>query len=240
METKIGDKTYGFMFQPTDEAQKYDWLGEILCRLLGYSDGEKGIKIIDFSEVPSDVLPVVTGTLARLLYDVQFWMNPEKRTPFTIICDEAHLYLPVKEDADSLQKQALYNFERIAKEGRKYGVSILPVSQRPADVSKTILSQCNKLIVLRLTNERDKGVIKNLLPDALKSTIEHLPLLDVGEALVVGDAILLPSKILLDKPSDAHKPISATKKFWDEWDSKEPDNNAIVEAIEALRKQCRV
>ena len=240
LETKIGDKTYGFMFQPTDEAQKYDWLGAILCKLLGYTDGEKGIKIIDFSEVPSDVLPVVTGTLARLLYDVQFWMDPEKRTPFTIICDEAHLYLPVKEDADSVQKQALYNVERIAKEGRKYGVSILPVSQRPADVSKTILSQCNNFIVLRLTNERDKGVIKNLLPDALKSTIEFLPLLDVGEALVVGDAILLPSKIVLDKPSDTHKPISATRNFWDEWDNKEPDNAAIVDAIEALRKQCRV
>ena len=240
LETKIVDKTYGFMFQPTDEAQKYDWLGAIICKLLGYTDGEKGIKIIDFSEVPSDVLPVVTGTLARLLYDVQFWMDPEKRTPFTIICDEAHLYLPVKEDADSVQKQALYNFERIAKEGRKYGVSILPVSQRPADVSKTILSQCNNFIVLRLTNERDKGVIKNLLPDALKSTIEFLPLLDVGEALVVGDAILLPSKIVLDKPSDTHKPISATRNFWDEWDNKEPDNAAIVDAIEALRKQCRV
>lgn len=240
LETKIVDKTYGFMFQPTDETQKYDWLGAILCKLLGYTDGEKGIKIIDFSEVPSDVLPVVTGTLARLLYDVQFWMDPEKRTPFTIICDEAHLYLPVKEDADSVQKQALYNFERIAKEGRKYGVSILPVSQRPADVSKTILSQCNNFIVLRLTNERDKGVIKNLLPDALKSTIEFLPLLDVGEALVVGDAILLPSKIVLDKPSDTHKPISATRNFWDEWDNKEPDNAAIVDAIEALRKQCRV
>ena len=240
LETKIGDKTYGFMFQPTDEAQKYDWLGAILCKLLGYTDGEKGIKIIDFSEVPSDVLPVVIGTLARLLYDVQFWMDPEKRTPFTIICDEAHLYLPVKEDADSVQKQALYNFERIAKEGRKYGVSILPVSQRPADVSKTILSRCNNFIVLRLTNERDKGVIKNLLPDALKSTIEFLPLLDVGEALVVGDAILLPSKIVLDKPSDTHKPISATRNFWDEWDNKEPDNAAIADAIEALRKQCRV
>lgn len=239
LETKIGDKTYGFMFQPTAEAQKYDWLGVTLCKLLGYTDGEKGIKIIDFSEVPSDVLPVVTGTLARLLYDVQLWMDPEKRTPFTIICDEAHLYLPVKEDADSVQKQALYNFERIAKEGRKYGVSILPVSQRPADVSKTILSQCNNFIVLRLTNERDKGVIKNLLPDALKSTIEFLPLLNVGEALVVGDAILLPSKIVLDEPSDSHKPISATRNFWDEWDNKEPDNVAIIEAIEALRKQCR-
>lgn len=239
LEAKLDDKTYGFMFQPIAQSQNYTWLSEMLCNLLGYFDGKPGIKIIDFSEVPSDVLPVVTGTLARLLYNIQFWMDPTKRTPFTLICDEAHLYLPIKDEADAVQKQALYNFERIAKEGRKYGVSILAVSQRPADVSKTILSQCNNFVVLRLTNEKDKGVIRNLLPDSLKSTIEFLPLLDVGEALVVGDAILLPSKILLDKPSDEHQPISATKDFWDEWDSKIPDNDAVTKAVEALRSQSR-
>lgn len=239
LEAKFDDKTYGFMFQPTDKSQEYSWLGNTLCKLLGYDSKHKGIKIIDFSEVPSDILPVVTGTLARLLYNVQFWMNPESRTPFTLICDEAHLYLPIRDEADSVQRQALYNFERIAKEGRKYGVSILAVSQRPADVSKTILSQCNNFIVLRLTNEKDKSVIRNLLPDSLKSTIEFLPLLDVGEALVVGDAILLPSKLLLDKPLENHQPISATKNFWDEWDSKEPDNKAINIAVESLRSQTR-
>lgn len=239
LEAKLDDKTYGFMFQPISTCNNYNWLSEMLCKLLGYSDDSCGIKIIDFSEVPSDILPIVTGTLARLLYNIQFWMEPNKRTPFTIICDEAHLYLPIKDDADSVQKQALYNFERIAKEGRKYGVSLLAVSQRPADVSKTILSQCNNFIVLRLTNEKDKGVIKNLLPDSLKSTIEFLPLLDVGEALVVGDAILLPSKILLDKPSEEHQPVSATKDFWTEWDSKKPDNTAITYAVEALRRQSR-
>ena len=228
------------MFQPHVDSQNYNWLAIMLCSLLGYSDSQKGIKIIDFSEVPSDVLPVVTGTLARLLYDVQFWMEAEKRTPFTLVCDEAHLYLPTKDEADAVQKQALYNFERIAKEGRKYGVSLLPVSQRPSDVSKTILSQCNNFVVLRLTNERDKGVIKNLLPDSLKSTIDFLPLLDVGEALIVGDAILLPSKILLDKPIESHRPISATKDFWDEWDKYKQDNNVVQQAVEFLRKQSRV
>lgn len=240
LEAKLDDKTYGFMFQPVAEAQNYTWLSEMLCKLLGYFDGAPGIKIIDFSEVPSDILPVVTGTLARLLYNIQFWMEPSMRTPFTLICDEAHLYLPLKDEADAVQKQALYNFERIAKEGRKYGVSILAVSQRPADVSKTILSQCNNFVVLRLTNEKDKGVIKNLLPDSLRSTIEFLPLLDVGEALVVGDAILLPSKILLDKPAEEHQPVSATKNFWDEWDSKKPDNDTIIKAVESLRSQCRL
>lgn len=240
LEAKLDDKTYGFMFQPVEEAQNYTWLSEMFCKLLGYFDGSPGIKIIDFSEVPSDVLPVVTGTLARLLYNIQFWMEPSMRTPFTLICDEAHLYLPIKDEADAVQKQALYNFERIAKEGRKYGVSILAVSQRPADVSKTILSQCNNFVVLRLTNEKDKGVIKNLLPDSLKSTIEFLPLLDVGEALVVGDAILLPSKILLDKPAEEHQPVSATKNFWDEWDNKKPDNEAVIKAVESLRSQSRL
>lgn len=240
LEAKLDDKTYGFMFQPVAEAQNYTWLSEMLCKLLGYFDGAPGIKIIDFSEVPSDILPVVTGTLARLLYNIQFWMEPSMRTPFTLICDEAHLYLPLKDEADAVQKQALYNFERIAKEGRKYGVSILAVSQRPADVSKTILSQCNNFVVLRLTNEKDKGVIKNLLPDSLRSTIEFLPLLDVGEALVVGDAILLPSKILLDKPAEEHQPVSATKNFWDEWDSKKHDNDTIIKAVESLRSQCRL
>lgn len=240
LEAKLDDKTYGFMFQPIAQSQKYTWLSEMLCSLLGYFNGKSGIKIIDFSEVPSDVLPVVTGTLARLLYNIQFWMEPDKRTPFTLICDEAHLYLPIKDEADAVQKQALHNFERIAKEGRKYGISILAVSQRPADVSKTILSQCNNFIVLRLTNEKDKSVIKNLLPDSLKSTLEFLPLLDVGEALVVGDAILLPSKILLDKPSEEHQPISATRDFWDEWDSKVPNNDAITRAVEAPRSQTRI
>ena len=240
LEAKLDDKTYGFMFQPVAEAQNYTWLSEMLCKLLGYFDGAPGIKIIDFSEVPSDILPVVTGTLARLLYNIQFWMEPSMRTPFTLICDEAHLYLPLKDEADAVQKQTLYNFERIAKEGRKYGVSILAVSQRPADVSKTILSQCNNFVVLRLTNEKDKGVIKNLLPDSLRSTIEFLPLLDVGEALVVGDAILLPSKILLDKPAEEHQPVSATKNFWDEWDSKKPDNDAVIKAVESLRSQRRL
>jgi len=185
------------------------------------------------------VLPVITGTLARLLYNIRLWIQPELRTPFTIICDEAHLCLQTKEDADGVQKQALYNFERIAKEGRKYGVSILAVSQHPADVSKTILSQCNNFIVLRLANEQDKGIIKNVLPDSLKSAIEFLLLLDVGEALVVGDAILLPSKLLLDKPADSHRPVSATKDFWNEWDTHCPNNTAIADAVNALRKQCR-
>lgn len=236
LETKLEDRRYGFMFSPPAPANTYDWLAIQTARLLG-SNGGKGIKIIDFSEVPADVLPVVTGTLARMLYDVQFWMTPSKRTPVTLLCDEAHLYLPVRDDADAVQRQALGAFERIAKEGRKYGFSLLVVSQRPSDVSKTILSQCNNFLALRLTNETDQSVIKRLMPDSLAGLTSILPLLDTGEALMLGDAVLLPSRIKLDLP--AITPDSATRDFWKDWGTQEPDVDAIHQAIESLRSQTR-
>lgn len=237
LETKIMDKRYGFLFKPNVNTLDYNWLSKLLCQMIGVDAGRKGIKIIDFSEVPSDILPIVTGIISRLLFDVQIWMNEEKRTPFAILCDEAHLYLPIQEDADSVQKQALGNFERIAKEGRKYGISLVVISQRPSDVSKTILSQCNNFLVLRLSNDRDKYVIRNLLPDALKGILDQLPLLDVGEAIAVGDAILLPSRIRLKTPQ--LKPISATKNFWIEWENSKTDNAAIIEAVENMRCQTK-
>lgn len=237
LEAKLEDRRYGFMFQPPDNAQKYDWLVLQVLKLLQSGSGN-GIKIIDFSEVPADVLPVVTGTLARLLYDVQFWMSPKKRTPITLLCDEAHLYLPVRDDADAVQKQALGSFERIAKEGRKYGFSIVVVSQRPSDVSKTILSQCNNFLVLRLTNETDQSVIKKLVPDSLVGLTDYLPLLDTGEAILLGDAVILPTRIKLDKPKVP--PDSATRSFWNEWKTLEPDIKALSLAVESLRGQTRL
>ena len=237
LETKLDDRRYGFMFSPPNEFSTYNWLSDQVGSLLS-SDGSRGIKVIDFSEVPSDVLLVVAGTLARLLYDVQFWMEPSKRSPITILCDEAHLYLPVREDADAVQKQALGAFERIAKEGRKYGFSIMVVSQRPSDVSRTILSQCNNFLALRLTNESDQAVIKRLMPDSLAGLTSILPLLDIGEALLLGDAVLLPSRIKLDKPKIT--PDSATRDFWKEWGCQSASLEAIKLAIESLRSQTRI
>ncbi|KAB2676661.1 MULTISPECIES: ATP-binding protein [Hyphomicrobiales] len=236
LEAKLDDRRYGFMFAPPPAAMKYNWLAAQVLKLLQSGD-DTGIKIIDFSEVPADVLPVVTGTLARLLYDVQFWMNGKTRTPVTLLCDEAHLYLPVRDDADAVQRQALGSFERVAKEGRKYGFSLLVVSQRPSDVSRTILSQCNNFLALRLTNETDQGVIKRLMPDSLAGLTSILPLLDTGEALLLGDAVLLPTRIKLDMPKVA--PDSATRDFWKEWGSAKPDGAAITSAVECLRGQSR-
>lgn len=237
LQAKIEDRRYGFLFQPPVDALTYTWLGKQMSKLLGSDGRNNGIKVVDFSEVPSDVLPVVAGTFARLLYEVQFWMRPKKRIPFSLICDEAHLYLPVRDDADAVQRQALATFERIAKEGRKYGVSIVVVSQRPSDVSRTILSQCNNFLALRLTNDRDQSVVRRLVPDSMAGITDILPLLDIGEAVILGDAVLLPSRIKLDVPTI--KPASATRDFWNEWRINASDEEAIVEAVETLRKQAR-
>lgn len=236
LEAKISDRRYGFMFQPHENSQSYTWLQDFAVKFFA-ADGGNGIKIIDFSEVPSDVLPVVTGVFARLLYDVQFWTQPAKRRPISIFCDEAHLYLPTKDDAGAVEKQALYNFERIAKEGRKYGFGLVVISQRPSDVSRTILSQCNNFIALRLTNDTDQNVVKRLVPDNISQIVDILPLLDVGEALVLGDAVLLPTRVKLDQPEI--KPESATRNFWREWNSTDVDADAIRVAVESMRAQSR-
>jgi len=238
LTAKLEDRRYGFLFQPPEATLSYDWLSQQVIQLLLSTQGKKsGIKIIDFSEVPSDVLPVVVGVLARLIYNVQFWMESEKRTPLTLVCDEAHLYLPVRDDADAVAKRALESFERIAKEGRKYGVSLLVVSQRPSDVSKTILSQCNNFLVMRLTNYEDQNVVRRLVPDSMVGLTDLLPLLDTGEALLLGDAVLLPSRMKLQKPTI--EPASATREFWREWSSKAADKSAIEQAVENLRRQTR-
>ncbi len=238
LEAKVADRRYGFLFQPPTATAAYEWLQQMAVTFLS-TNGEKssGIKVIDFSEVPSDVLPTVVSVFARVLYDIQFWMRSDSRTPVCLVCDEAHLYLPVRSDTDAAAKRALDTFERIAKEGRKYGFSLLVVSQRPSDVSKTILSQCNNFIALRLTNEQDQSAVKSVMPDSMAGIADVLPLLDIGEAIVLGDAVLLPSRIKLDRPIAT--PLSLTKNFWREWAEKSSNAEAIKAAVENLRRQSK-
>lgn len=227
------DRRYGFMFAPSEDEVGYDWLHAFAKKLLGT---KPGIKVIDFSEVPSDILPIVVGVLARVLYEIHFWTAEDKRTPVTFVCDEAHLYLPANVSG-AAELRALDSFERIAKEGRKYGISLFVVSQRPSDVSRTVLSQCNNFIALRLTNDQDQAVVRRLMPDSMDGLTAALPLLDVGEALLLGDAIILPTRIRLDKPKI--KPTSATKNFWTEWSDTAVEDDDLVAAVEAMRMQSR-
>jgi len=239
LEAKKDDKRIGFLFQVSDDELQLNWLNDLCSALMHGSElnGKKaGVKIIDFSEVPSDVLPLVIGLVARIIFTVQQWTTKENQHPICLLCDEAHLYIPERTSQDAVSELSLKSFERIAKEGRKYGVSLVVISQRPAEVNRTVLSQCNNFISLRLSNAEDQTVIKRLLPDNLAGLTEVLPILDIGEALVVGDASLLPTRILISEP--IIKPDSATIKFWKEWSNKCAKQD-IANAVIGLRKQSK-
>lgn len=239
LEAKKQDKRLGFLFQISEDELDINWLNKLCERLMlgTYSNPNKaGVKIIDFSEVPSDVLPLVIGLVARIVFTVQQWTVRENQHPIALLCDEAHLYIPERTNQDAAAELGLKSFERIAKEGRKYGVSLTVISQRPSEVNRTVLSQCNNFIALRLSNAEDQAVIKRLLPDNLSGLTEVLPILDIGEALVVGDASLLPTRIIIDEPRI--KPESATVKFWKEW-SNDKSKQDIATAVSGLRKQSK-
>ena len=237
LQAKINDKRLNFLFNEYDALFQYEWL-EDFCKSLMYSSSlndKKGLKVIDFSEVPSDILPLITGLVARIIFTVQQWITHNDRHPIALFCDEAHLYIPERVSS-SIEEAGLNVFQRIAKEGRKYGIGLVVISQRPSEVNKTVLSQSNNFIAMRLTNSEDQNVIRKLLPDSLGNFADLLPILDIGEAVVVGDASLLPSRIRISEPKN--KPSSATIDFWDEW-SKDRSPDVIKDAVEAMRRQSK-
>jgi DNA helicase HerA-like ATPase len=236
LEARRADPRYGFIFQPPQNTETKEWLGQTAMKLLSAGHGTGGIKTIDLSEVPTPLIPLVAGLIARVVYSIQFWMEPSTRTPVCLICDEAHVYLRDNE-TDPMYASALRKFEMIAKEGRKYGVCLGIVSQRPSELSRTVLSQCNNFILLRLNNDQDHKMIVHLVPGAFAGVAGLLPTLDVGEAVAIGDAVPLPVRIKLDKAEVG--PASATMAYWTLWSNKPSSPEAIVDGVAALRSQSR-
>lgn len=237
LDSRISDKRYGFLFELPDKYNQIDSLEDIAKQIMSFAGDKSKIKVIDFSEVPAEILPVVVSIIARIIYSVQFWTCKSERHPLALICDEAHLYIPTKDGKSPVEQHSIEMFEKIAKEGRKYGVSIVVVSQRPSDISPTVLSQCNNLISLRLTNPIDQNTVKRMLPESYEGLLDMLSIMDIGEALVIGDSILLPSRIKLTPPEE--KPISATIDFWTEWGS-DTNERDFGRSINNLRKQRRI
>lgn len=235
LKSKKSDKRLNFIFNNSASLQKYEWFESLITKLMSFEGDKNGSKIIDFSEVPSDILPLITGLTARIVFSIQQWTDEKSRHPIALFCDEAHLYMP-QNTKNSTEEKGLRNFERISKEGRKYGVALVVISQRPSDVNKTVLSQCGNFIAMRLTNPDDQNIIKRLFPDSLGGFSELLPILDIGESLIVGDACLLPSRVKIKEPKE--KPSSATIDFWTEWGKNKTDNG-ISKAIQHLRQQSK-
>lgn len=228
LETKINDKRLDFLLSPvldgrTPTTSDFE---EILKQLIGYVD-KSNVTIIDLSGIPFEVLSITVSLVSRLLFDFAFHYSKIQHAkgllneiPFILVCEEAHNYIP---RAQSIEYRASrQSIERIAKEGRKYGLGLMVVSQRPSEVSETIYSQCSNFIALRLTNINDQNYIKSLLPDGSSGLTDLLPSLGQGQAIVVGDSVIMPSIVQLPKPNPS--PQSASVDVYDEWGKKWKDN----------------
>jgi uncharacterized protein len=247
--SRLRDPRFDFLFRPgpympDEKGQTQEDLDTLLAAWLG---DVKPISILDVSGIPPSIQAELVGSLLRLVYDALFWSRniPEggRERPLLIVLEEAHAYL----GADQKQ-MAAGAVRRIAKEGRKYGIGIMLVSQRPAEIDSTILSQCGTLFALRLSNSVDRAQIRSAASDNLEGLFSMLPVLRTGEAIIVGEAVNLPVRTLIDRPSSKRRPDSADPKVVvpgteDEgyespggWNQKR-DPSDYAEAVELWRAQ---
>lgn len=216
MRNKLNDSSYSFLFNPGDftpdvkgkitkdiDSLFFDWLGNSLP-----------ITILDLSGIPSEIMSSISGTLLKIIYDGLFWgVNTKvggKNQPLLIVLEEAHSYLKAGEHSISSR-----TVQMIAKEGRKYGVGLLLVTQRPSELDETVLSQCGTMIALRMNNSKDRGHIRSAVQDELQSMVDLLPSLRTGEALISGEAVKIPSRVKFFKISNA--PKSSDPKASEKW-----------------------
>ena len=227
------DVRFAFMFGSS--LTLHDEMSDILSQLFRIPVDGKPISIIDLSGIPSEVLGVVVSVICRLTFDFAMWN--ENQIPITIVCEEAHRYAP-RDDHTGFEpvKRAL---SRIAKEGRKYGVSLCVVSQRPSDLDPSLLSQCNTMFALRMTNQDDKEIIRSALPEASHGLMQFLPALRNAEAIVVGEGVSMPMRICFTPLPDQHQPKSATASFTTAWSRDVYDRSRIQHTIERWRRGVR-
>jgi hypothetical protein len=235
METRLNDRRYDFLLRPLQRAAKSPLFHEILTSrsspgelteavadyiraLLGRRTPRGNLTIVDLSGVPFDIVDVTVAVLTRLLFDYNFWSPPSQRQPTLLVYEEAHNYIPRVAEGKSFARHAV---ERVAKEGRKYGVTAIVVSQRPSELSETVLSQCNNMVVMRLNNPDDQAYIRKVVSDQFANLVRMLPILRPGEAFVIGDAVLMPLRTLVTLPT--HLPRSGDVDFVTHWSKGTPD-----------------
>lgn len=209
LESKLRDVRMQFLFNPgiwavaKDGVTKAD-LDALLAEWIG---ADAPISVFDLSGVPAAVVEDLVGAVLRILYDAMYWgrlkQEGGRKRPLLIVLEEAHVYL-----GSQSKSRAAIAARRIAKEGRKYGVGLMLISQRPAEIDSTILSQCGTIAALRLTNEADRGQVTSCASDNLKGLFSMLPILRTGEALIVGEAVNMPIRAIIDRPSEGRRPDS--------------------------------
>lgn len=219
IRNKITDKRLEFLLGKEAEKISFE---DTLRQILSYkNENEANITIIDLSGVPFEVLSITVSLITRIIFEFGYYFKragnvSNDKAPILLVYEEAHRYVP--KINVSKYKASRYSIERIAKEGRKYGVTLVLLTQRPSEISETIFSQCNNFIAMRLTNPDDQNYVKRLLPDSLGPITETLPTLSSGEAILIGDSLIMPSLVMIDECSSP--PSSSDIEYFQEWKKK--------------------
>ncbi len=233
LQSRFNDVRYDFLLKPKISNNSASMV-DLLSQFVGLGVKKANITVIDLSSVPTDVRPAVCAQVGRLAYEFNYW-NPKRREfPITLICEEAHAYIPREKGGQYDGTKRM--MERIAKEGRKYGISIGVVSQRPTELSDTILAQCSSFICLRTSNPDDQNYIKGLVPEAEGDLTDILSSLGVGEALILGDVAPLPTRVQVYRPSP--EPKSNSVDYFTSW-CEGPDELDVTEIVQLWRTQTR-
>lgn len=234
LETIRNNPRLKFIFDDADSIK----LEDVLRQFLGYTTPNSNVTVIDLSGIPFEVLSITVSLISRILFEYGYYYKKllagsiDCETPLLLVYEEAHKYVP---RSDLAKYRASKNaIERIAKEGRKYGVTLGIISQRPSEISETIFSQCNNFIAMRLTNPDDQNYVKRLLPDVIGDLTSYLPSLQSGEALMIGESIVLPSLIKIDFPD--YEPNSTDIKYLDIWKEKWKDNVEFQKITDEWKK----
>jgi DNA helicase HerA-like ATPase len=231
LESRLNDKRYDLVFNPQTYASTAS-MDALFRKILGEGINRKKIIVVDMSSIPFDVRGSVISLMLRCLFDFAYWHFRvfDRQYPIAVFADEAHLYLS-DEPRNYASRQSA---ERIAKEGRKYGVSLNVISQRPREVSSTILSQCGSFLCLRISNPEDQTYVRNLLPDSVRGITSMFSSLRVGEGVLIGDSILMPTRISIDEPEPA--PASNNARFSEMW-RRQPTDLDVPSVLRAWRNQ---
>jgi len=235
MQARFNAVRYDFLFKPK-RRHSSSTLSDLLRDFIGLREPQRQITVIDFSPVPFDVRPTVSAQVGRLAFEFNYWNPRSREFPILLVCEEAHAYIP-RGKSGGQYEGTRRSMERIAKEGRKYGVGLAVVSQRPHELSETVLAQCGSFICLRVTNPDDQQYIRDLVPDSEGGLVDILSTLGRGEALALGEAVPIPTRFQFYPPDPA--PNSSDIDFYNYW--KEGIQDLDVDAIvDAWRRQKRM
>ena len=238
LKTKIeelrADPRYNFMFSGMLVG---DTMAQFLSKIFRLPSDGRPISIVDVSGVPSDVVSVVVAVLARMVFDFAIWSRDEPQRPILLVCEEAHRYVPNERNADGSTVGRILS--RIAKEGRKYGVSLGLITQRPSDLAEGVLSQCGTIIAMRLNNERDQNFVRAAMPEGSKGFIDSIAALRNRECIICGEGVSIPIRVMLDNLEEEKRPASTDPLFSNLWKQTGGETEIVDRVVRRWRSQGR-